>query len=259
MNSLGTTAIPAATLVLLRDSEGRPPELLMIERASTMAFAGGALVFPGGRVDPGDHAAARNRTVLLTGTDLDMDDAAARIAAIRETIEEVGIAVAIDPQPSHAATLQIREALAEGGDFGALLAAADYRLDLERLTLFARWRPNFAETRIFDTRFYLAAAPAGAVGEADGGESVHSAWFRARAALAEADVGDRHVIFPTRRNLERLAQFTTLGDAIGDAIRHPTRMITPWVETRDGVEWLCIPEDRGYPVTAQLLATVRRS
>ena len=44
-------AIPAATLVVVREPHGDPPELLMVERAQGMAFAGGALVFPGGRID----------------------------------------------------------------------------------------------------------------------------------------------------------------------------------------------------------------
>ena len=55
-------AIPAATLVLFRDAPGGggagAPELLMVERARGMAFAGGAMVFPGGRIDPGDRALA---------------------------------------------------------------------------------------------------------------------------------------------------------------------------------------------------------
>jgi 8-oxo-dGTP pyrophosphatase MutT (NUDIX family) len=52
-----TEAIPAATLVLFRDS-GAVPELLFVERSKAMVFAGGALFFPGGRIDPGDRALA---------------------------------------------------------------------------------------------------------------------------------------------------------------------------------------------------------
>ena len=51
--------IPAATLVIFRDRPDAPPELLMVERAKAMAFAGGAMVFPGGRIDPGDHILAQ--------------------------------------------------------------------------------------------------------------------------------------------------------------------------------------------------------
>ena len=49
--------IPAATVIVVRD---RPDgcELLMVERAGGMAFAAGALVFPGGRIDEADRELA---------------------------------------------------------------------------------------------------------------------------------------------------------------------------------------------------------
>ena len=55
------TAIPAATLIIFRDASDGPPEFLMVERAKAMVFAGGAWVFPGGRIDPGDHDLANPR------------------------------------------------------------------------------------------------------------------------------------------------------------------------------------------------------
>src|SRR5436853_2763386 len=97
--------IPAATLVLMRAREGRPPELLMTERTGTMAFAAGALVFPGGRIDAEDHA-------LAAGSAL--PDAAARIAAIRETIEETGLAPGVVPAPGEAAAQNLHHGLAAG-------------------------------------------------------------------------------------------------------------------------------------------------
>src|SRR3546814_4381288 len=84
--------IPAATLVLFRETGAAPPDLLFVERAHTMTFAAGAIVFPGGRVDPGDHDLARRLGGYL-------DDMAARVAAVRETLEEAGIAVGLDPLP----------------------------------------------------------------------------------------------------------------------------------------------------------------
>lgn len=248
--------IPAATLVLMRPHAGGAPELLMIERAAGMAFAAGALVFPGGRIDPGDHALAAN-AAIVGGCD-DPDDAAARIAAIRETIEEVGIAVGIAPAPDPAALAGLREALAEGADFGALLATGGWRLDLGALTPFARWCPNFRETRTFDTRFYLAAAGAGDVAAADGGESVRAVWASAAAVLADADAGHHRIIFPTRRNLERLSAFASVEEARTEAACRPIATVTPWIEERDGVRWLCIREDQGYPVTAEPFTTVER-
>ncbi|OHT18168.1 NUDIX hydrolase [Edaphosphingomonas haloaromaticamans] len=244
-------AIPAATLVLMRECGSAAPELLMIERAGTMAFAAGALVFPGGRIDPGDAALAANAAVVGESPP---EDAAARIAAIRETIEEVGIAIGIRPAPGPSAIAALRAALAEGGDFGALLAAGGWRLDLDALTAFARWRPNFKETRLFDTRFYLAAAPVDATPAADGGESIHALWIGAADALAGALDGRFRVIFPTRRNLERLALFDGIDTAIAHAARFTVEMVTPWVEDRGGTQYLCIRDDQGYPVTAVPLA-----
>src|SRR5918994_7011198 len=83
--------IPAATLILMRERAHGPPELLMTERTGQMAFAAGALVFPGGRIDAEDREAAARFA--------DVPDAAARIAAIRETFEETGIAPAVVPPP----------------------------------------------------------------------------------------------------------------------------------------------------------------
>ncbi len=244
-------AIPASTLILMRPGAGGAPELLMMERSGTMAFAAGALVFPGGRIDADDHEVAKHYP--------DCPDAAARIAAIRETIEETGIAPAIRPQPSEAEAAAIRGELAGGALFSVLLEVGGLALDLDALTLFARWCPNFRETRRFDTFFYLAEPPPGAhAASADETESVHAFWASAAHILAEIDAGRAHAIFPTRRNLERLAGLASIEEARADAARHPVRKITPWVEQRDGSPHVCIPEDIGYPVTSEPLETARR-
>jgi len=81
-------AIPAATLILVRDRSDEPPQLLMVERAAGMAFAAGAWVFPGGRIDEEDE---------ILGRSFDVDHAAARVAAIRETIEETAIPAGLAP------------------------------------------------------------------------------------------------------------------------------------------------------------------
>ena len=67
------------------------------------------------------------------------------------------------------------------------------------------------------------------------------------------------MIFPTRRNLERLAQFASFAEARADARAHPVTPITGQRALRDGVECLTIPEGLGYPVTAEPLATVQRA
>ena len=245
-------AIPAATVVIFREMEGAPPELLMVERAKAMAFAGGALVFPGGRIDPGDHA--------LAATLVDApEDAAARIAAIRETIEETGLAIGLDPMPDADCLARLRDGLVEGAPLARILADAGLTLDLAALTPFARWRPAHEHARIFDTWFYVARAPEGApAASVDATENVRLLWSSAQAVLDAADAGDARIIFPTRRNLERLARFAGHADAVADAARYPVRTITPWVEQRDDGHYVCIDADLGYPVTAERLKQAMR-
>ena len=224
----------------------------MIERAKTMVFAAGALVFPGGRVDPDDHLLAER----IGGA---IPDASARIAAIRETIEETGIAPALRRPLSAPSIAPLREALERGEPLSQLVGRFDLDLDLEALTPFARWCPTFKETRRFDTLFYVAEAPAEAQqAEAAEAEAVRAFWATADRILTEADNGAAHIIFPTRRNLERLALFGSIDQARADAKRHPAEKIVPWIEERAGERWLCIPAEAGYPVTAERLETARR-
>ncbi|HVM23453.1 MAG TPA: NUDIX domain-containing protein, partial [Sphingomicrobium sp.] len=91
-------AIPAATLIVVRDKPGEAPELLMVERAAGMAFAAGALVFPGGRIDEADRRLAAR---------LGVDPAA--VAAIRETLEETAVPVGISPHPSADAAAEMQQ------------------------------------------------------------------------------------------------------------------------------------------------------
>ena len=243
-------AIPAATLVLFRE-RGAVPELLFVERSKAMVFAGGALVFPGGRIDPGDRALA-----LEFGDDT--DDTAARVAAIRETIEEVGVPVGLPPM-GPAPFDALRAGLHRGETIGAVLRASDLTLDPTALVAFARWLPAHVGTRIFDTRFYLAQLPADAPDPVvDDTENVRVFWSTAQGVLDDADGGRVRIIFPTRRNLERLARFRCFADAVADAAAHEIRAITPWIEQRDGCERLCIPDDLGYPVTSEAIEQAMR-
>ena len=101
--------IPASTLVIFRDQPGRnAPDLLMVERSSKMAFAAGAAVFPGGRVDEADYDFAK---ALGHG---DVEEYGARIAAIRESVEETGIAVGVEGDLGARRVIEARAALHEG-------------------------------------------------------------------------------------------------------------------------------------------------
>jgi hypothetical protein len=55
-----------------------------------------------------------------------------------------------------------------------------------------------------------------------------------------------------------LALFGSYDDAVAQARAHPVRLISPFPAWRDGIEQLCIPDDLGYPVTAEPLDAAMR-
>ena len=247
--------IPAATLVVFRRGPvGAPPELLMVVRSRAMSFAGGMAVFPGGRVDEAD------RELAQALGESDADEAAHRIAAIRETIEETGLAPGLGERLDAACAADLRAEVAAAGALAPVLARRGLTLDLDALVPFARWCPRgMTHNRIFDTRFYLADLGTGAVELAvDATENTRLFWTSARDALAAADRGELSLIFPTRRNLERLAQFASFAEARAHAEATPVRLIVPQVAERDGQQALTIPDGLGYPVTHELLDRATR-
>ncbi|MCW1430578.1 NUDIX hydrolase [Novosphingobium sp. JCM 18896] len=245
--------IPAATVVIFRHCpEGGPPQLLMVQRAKEMRFAGGAAVFPGGRVDEADRVLAAQ---LAPQADLEI--AASRVAGMRETLEETGLAIAVQQTVSVADAVAARALLLETGELAPVLDRFGWTLDLDRLVPFAHWCPM--RDGSFDTRFFLADLGTGAVDvTVDATENTRLFWASAAEALRLADEGDIKVIFPTRRNLDRLALFASFAEARAQAEAIPVRLITPRQVDRDGERWLTIPEDYGYPVTGQPMETVQR-
>lgn len=248
--------IPAATVVIFRNgSDGGPPEILMTIRSRNMVFAGGMAVFPGGRVDPEDFELAGR-----IETSLPHDEAAHQIAVVRETLEETGLAIGLAGEVTAAKAHAARERLLNVGSLAPVLEEYDWSLDLSQLTPFARWFPkNERIPRVYDTRFYLANLGTGAVEiEADLSENTHLFWTTAQGALDSAETGDIKIIFPTRRNLERLALFGSFDEAKAQADAIPVRTITPYMAEAEGKTWLNIGEDLGYPVTGEPFDTVMR-
>lgn len=250
------TAIPAATVVIFRNARsGGPPELLMVTRSSAMAFAGGAAVFPGGRIDEADrHLASR------FGDSPDQDELSARIAAIRETLEETGLVIGLDGVVDASIAAQARAMLLDKGELAPVIAHFGWNLAPQNLTPFARWRPNMKHARTFDTRFYLANLGTGEVDiTIDATENTRLFWTSARDALGKADRGEMRIIYPTRRNLERLAQFESFVEAQEHALAIPPDIIVPFLDQSGPTTLLCIPEDRGYPITAEPFETADRA
>lgn len=251
---------PAASVLILRDE----PELevLMIERHAKSAFAGGALVFPGGRVDPGDAAPewADHATGLIDGI------AASQIAAIREAFEESGVLFARDANGDLASGETARafrpwRARVEENDrsFLQLAREAGLRLACDLLTLFSHWVAPPGLHRRFDTLFFAARLPEGQEAEEDGDEATASLWIAPGAALSARNAGIRKIIFPTARILDLLALSSTADDALVAATLRRIEPVQPKLVVDAGRTFLTIPEGLGYPVTKEELDPALRS
>ncbi|RVQ64859.1 NUDIX hydrolase [Croceicoccus ponticola] len=241
----------AASLIVFRNGP-TAPELLMIHRSTHLAFGGGAVVFPGGRVDPEDMEMAAS----LPG---DRDWNAARITCVRETLEETGLLIGVSGSVDKEKATAARDAVAQGRSFARVLADCDLALDVEGFVPFARWYPPGRATRRFDTRFLLADIGTGAVSlSADGTETSNQFWASATEIMAMGDRGEIDLMFPTRANLARLGALGEFDRAREDSLSREIQSITGIIEEREGRRWLTVPAGHGYPDYAELLETALR-
>lgn len=246
-----TTLEPAATLILLR-ATGKDTEVLMQVRHSGMAFAGGALVFPGGKQEPQDSDPA-----LAAAIDApDTDDAlqAAKIAAIRETFEECGLMLARLPDCREQVSGEWlrrldgdRQRMNRGEQgFRELLNRESLQPALSDLVHFAHWiTPDFMPRR-FDTHFFLAEAPDSQEDSHDGRESVASVWIRPEDAITGSTQGRYRMLFPTRAILHRLCGNLAPAEHLQIATETPVVTVAPRLVKRGTDTFVQIPENIGY-------------
>ncbi len=259
------TPRPAATLVLMRDgAAGSAPQVLMVERNADANFAAGAFVFPGGVLEEVDRSADAARlspglTAGQAGLALgdapgDTDALGYFVAALRETFEESGIllasgtADALAPEASRVAAAQARERI-NRGELGFLdwVASQGWVLCTERLVYFAHWVTPEAVPKRFDTRFFLAPAPAGAEALHDTREVVAHRWLTAGEALEAHLAGGIHMIEPTVKNLERLAAYASTRAALEDLRgRTVPRIMPKLVMNAEGRRVIIFPWDPDY-------------
>jgi 8-oxo-dGTP pyrophosphatase MutT (NUDIX family) len=257
MTAIDPPAIPrpATSVLLLRDSSAGI-EVFMATRHAQSSFMAGALVFPGGALDPDD---ARPHCAAAGGE----EDAAWRIAGIRELFEEAGMLLARqagEPGPVPIERLDrllktYRNGLCRGEiAFSQMMADEGLSAATDALTPFAHWAtPRFAAKR-FDTRFYLAEAPHGQIGAHDQLELTDSRWITPAQALAEHQGGRIRLVFVTRANLGLLAKSATVAQALEAARGRRIVRVEPEMFEGPGGRMLRIPADAGYDVTEILMA-----
>jgi 8-oxo-dGTP pyrophosphatase MutT (NUDIX family) len=246
---------PAATVMLVRDASGGGVEVLMVRRTVASAFAGGMYVFPGGRVDEADGEPAVAEYVD------GLDDATASsllglpggglafwVAAIRECFEEAGLLLA---RPMVVGLLEERAAVHRGElSMVELCRRHQVRLDAAALRYVSHWVTPVGETpRRFDTRFFVAAAPAGQDGRHDDAELDDSRWIEPAAALAAAAERRLTLMPPTEHNLRFIAGCSSVEEALAraDAVGSPPRIEPRIRRGPDGrMVGIVLPTDPDY-------------
>ena len=239
----GELAVPearaAATVVLLRDGPGGL-EVFLLRRQSTMSFAAGMHVFPGGSVDPADRELSAERwvgpSIELWASILSADPSLTRAlvcAAVRETFEESGVLLAgpsADTVVADTTTQSWEEErlalLDRRQNLAGLLRSHDLVLRSDLLRAWAHWiTPEIEELR-YDTRFFVAALPDGQQARYVGGESDRARWLSPAAALTAYRDGELGMLPPTAFTLAELSAYSCVADvlAAGDA-----RDIRPWL------------------------------
>lgn len=156
----------AATVVLLRDGE-RGVEVLLAERPRDRGSFAGAWVFPGGAVDDAD----------ALGGSVDTEDAARR-AAVRETLEEIGL-----------------------------------QLDRYDLVPFSHWTPPKNSPKQLRTTFFAVRVPDGEITPAPD-EVMAVEWLRPVDALDRHAAGSMTLWPPTWVTLHGLQHAASVDAAL---------------------------------------------
>ena len=221
---------PAATVMLVRDTKSGV-EVFLMERSAHGMF-GGLHVFPGGKVDDADHARR------WSGHSRGPDDAAASailgveegglsywVACIRECFEEAGVLLA---RGKDGRTLRLRspkmraryavwrDRLNANEDevLEAMCREEKLTLATDQLAYVSHWITPLGQPRRYNTRFFVARAPANQEALHDGHETVESAWMRPETALERFRAGRLNLISPTYKNLEAIAGYATTQDLL---------------------------------------------
>ncbi|WP_320779509.1 NUDIX hydrolase [Streptomyces sp. CRN 30] len=237
----------AATVMLLKDTDGTPA-VHMLRRRASMAFAAGAYAYPGGGVDPrdDDHLvrwAGPTRAWWADRLGVGDERAAQAVvcAAVRETYEEAGVLLA-----GPAADTVVGDTTGEDWEadraavaarelpFAEFLERRGLVLRSDLLGAWARWITPEFESRRYDTWFFVAALPQGQRTRNASTEADRTVWIRPRDAADAYDRGDLLMMPPTIATLRQLTAYPTAAGALAAA---PARDLTPVLATarlRDG-------------------------
>ena len=253
------TPLPAATLVLLRDTNPGV-EVLLTQRHRANKFAGGDFVFPGGKIEVDDNP----DDAIAWCAGLDPARAAARIGtadpdtavgywigAIRETFEEVGILLAYDAHghPARVDAPRFAEYRAAGQHdnqaFWTMVKTERFRLATDRFVFFAHWITPEESPYRYDTHFFAAPLPAGQTPVADEHEVVDMRWLSPTHAIDAFKRGEISLRNPTVQNL-KLCEGTSVDETLARLDRREVPTIRPRVIMEGDTRRVLMPGDPGW-------------
>jgi 8-oxo-dGTP pyrophosphatase MutT (NUDIX family) len=256
----------AATLILVRDASAGL-EVFCVERNKKSGFLGGAIVFPGGKLDAKDADASLVDLVTAPrapqrGVEPFAADAAhlraLTIAACRESLEEAAIVPLTSPASADDLSALRARLAAEPDALVAFLRARGAKLDLAALHPFARWITPEAEARRFDARFFVAIAPEGQTGAHDEHETMASFWARPAEVLLRFEAGEVQLAPPTHRTLALLAERKDASDVLALAEASCLDPICPRLVPQGDTAALTLPGDPEHEVASARVAGTSR-
>jgi 8-oxo-dGTP pyrophosphatase MutT (NUDIX family) len=140
----------------------------------------------------------------------------------------------------------------DGGGEGRLRLAAVRELAEEtaitgvepgELVPFAHWVAPVSMPVRYDAHFFLARAPDGQEPVVDGVECVDAGWFTAAGALER---GRLSLLFPTRKQLERLGAFAAVEELLRAAVSTPVETMRPRLRFAGDQADPLLPGDPGF-------------
>ncbi len=252
----------AATLILVREAPATSTaaaglEVLFMQRSIKSSFMGGAVVFPGGHIEPGDggwdDAVAPSRGG--EGEWWDEAGRAARVAACREALEEVGVLPLLGEPVGPEVVDALRQASSGGpAALREALVAHGLSLDVASLVPFARWVTPEAEPKRFDARFFVAPAPRTQEAVSDQREATRVGWARPEELLSRYEAGEITLFPPTHRTLRQLHAARSVEGVFEAAKGACLSVICPRYALVDGSPILALPGDPLHEVSERRVA-----
>jgi 8-oxo-dGTP pyrophosphatase MutT (NUDIX family) len=173
----------AASVVVVREGD-TAPQVLVVERAAESRFLPSYVVFPGGAIDRDDAG--------LASRWFNDERESARAAAVRELVEEAGLAL------TAAGVVEADQEHPLEAIHGAPPPAAS-------LSELCRWvAPEDVPVR-FDARYFAVAAPRGLEPCPDGIEAARAWWISPAELMTDWEAGRRKLYWPTWYTMRELA------------------------------------------------------